>query len=310
MRWIKCGRIFEPQPEHHFIRSHVQMPAVLPCGDRLRIYFSTRPEPGLSLGAFIDVAIDDPLRVLFVNDAPLLALGAPGSFDEHGIMPTMALERDDAVLLYYTGWSRLNSAAPYNNSSGLAISRDGGTTFERAVPGPVLGRTAYEPYSATLSWVEIDGVGGWHCWYSSTSGWIKDAERLETVYLICTAHSADGVGWKRDGRPVIPTVIPHEAQSRPTLLYRHGRWHMWFSYRGSHDFRGGTETYRMGYAWSKDRVAWHRDDSLAGIDVSPTGWDSQMVAYPYVVETPSGPLMFYNGNGFGQSGLGYARLED
>lgn len=309
MHWVKYGKIFEPKPEYHFIRSHIQMPTILSCGDRLRIYFSTRPKTGMSLGTFIDVSTDDPSKILFVNDAPLLELGPPGSFDEHGIMPTMAVQQKDVVLLYYTGWSRLNSDAPYNNSAGLAISHDGGKTFERAVPGPVLGRTAHEPYSATMSWIVTNSDSNTlNCWYASTIGWVKDEGRLENVYLICTAHSTDGIEWQRDGRPIIPTVLPNEAQSRPTLLYRYNRWHMWFSYRGSHDFRGGSDAYRMGYAWSHDRIKWHRDDSMAGIDISPEGWDSEMVAYPCVVETPSGPIMFYNGNGFGQSGLGYARL--
>jgi hypothetical protein len=35
-----------------------------------------------------------------------------------------------------------------------------------------------------------------------------------------------------------------------------------------------------------------------------------MLAYPCVVETPAGVLMFYNGNGFGASGFGWARLAD
>jgi len=45
-----------------------------------------------------------------------------------------------------------------------------------------------------------------------------------------------------------------------------------------------------------------------GIDVSPTGWDSTMVAYPYVYSHAGKTHMIYNGNGFGLSGFGYAVL--
>ena len=100
-----------------------------------------------------------------------------------------------------------------------------------------------------------------------------------------------------------------EAQSRPTILYRGGMWHMWFCHRGSRQFRDGASAYRMGYARSADLQTWQRDDAAAGIDVSESGWDSTMLAYPCVVTTPAGVLMFYNGNGFGASGLGWARLE-
>jgi hypothetical protein len=34
-----------------------------------------------------------------------------------------------------------------------------------------------------------------------------------------------------------------------------------------------------------------------------------MVTYPQVVDTPSGRLMFYNGNDFGRFGFGCARWE-
>ena len=35
-----------------------------------------------------------------------------------------------------------------------------------------------------------------------------------------------------------------------------------------------------------------------------------MIAYPCVVQTPAGLLMFYNGNDFGRGGFGYAVWEE
>ena len=49
-----------------------------------------------------------------------------------------------------------------------------------------------------------------------------------------------------------------------------------------------------------------RKDSEVGIDVSDTGWDSEMIEYSYVIKQDDRYIMFYNGNGFGQSGIGYA----
>jgi predicted GH43/DUF377 family glycosyl hydrolase len=260
--------------------------------------------------AFIDVDIDDPSRVIMISERPLLALGPPGSFDEHGIMPATLVEREGDVLLYYTGWARSAGKAPYNNSSGVAVSRDGGTTFERRFPGPVLTRAPREPFSATLSWIVVDGSGLWHTWYSTGTAWVQGDDRMEPVYVICQAQSRDGIDWIRDGRPVVSPAGAMEAQSRPTILHRNGVWHMWFCYRGSKQFRDGDAAYRMGYARSTDLQTWQRDDQAAGIDVSESGWDSKMLAYPCVVTTPAGVLMFYNGNGFGASGFGWAKLEE
>jgi len=84
---------------------------------------------------------------------------------------------------------------------------------------------------------------------------------------------------------------------------------MWFCYRSSKDFRDGSGSYRIGYAESLNGEAWSRDDAQLGLDVSESGWDSTMVCYPYVLEFDGKTHMFYNGNGFGRSGIGYAVLE-
>jgi hypothetical protein len=85
---------------------------------------------------------------------------------------------------------------------------------------------------------------------------------------------------------------------------------MWFCYRGSHNFRDGEDAYRIGYAQSKDLQHWRREDDTVGIDISETGWDSKMIAYPAVVTVKGRTLMFYNGNGFGVDGFGYAILAE
>jgi predicted GH43/DUF377 family glycosyl hydrolase len=81
---------------------------------------------------------------------------------------------------------------------------------------------------------------------------------------------------------------------------------MWFCYRSISDFRDGKGSYRIGYASSKDMINWKRDDQKAGIDVSEEGWDSKMITYPYIVQNEDQLIMFYNGNGFGENGFGYA----
>ena len=65
----------------------------------------------------------------------------------------------------------------------------------------------------------------------------------------------------------------------------------------------------MGYAYSKDLVEWTRDDSKVGIGLSESGWDSQMIAYPYITQIHDKYYMFYCGNDFGKEGFGYAELE-
>jgi len=116
------------------------------------------------------------------------------------------------------------------------------------------------------------------------------------------------VTWARETKKLLPSNKRYEPTHTPTVLKRNGKYHMWFCYRGVEDFRNGENSYRMGYAWSEDLREWFREDDKAGINVSADGWDSKMTAYPYVATTPDEVLLFYNGNGFGASGFGYAVL--
>jgi predicted GH43/DUF377 family glycosyl hydrolase len=102
-----------------------------------------------------------------------------------------------------------------------------------------------------------------------------------------------------------------EANARPCVIKEDGIYKMWYCYRGSVDYRTDKEqSYRIGYAESTDGLNWIRKDEEAGIDRSETGWDSAMIEYPYVYEHKGRKYMFYNGNGFGESGFGYAVLEE
>lgn len=311
MIWIKQSFIYGPGEKAYgepaWMKTHAQVPTALVEGDRIRIYITVRPEQQTSMVTFIDVALDDPARVLYVHKEPILALGAPGTFDEFGIMPAAVVRNGDEVWLYTTGWQR-GQTVPYLNAIGLAVSKDGGVTFSKPFAGPVLSTTHLEPFS-TMSPSIVKQGDSWQMWYGSGVDWVKVGNKFEPLYYIYYARSRDGVVWERPGICCIPGARPGEATTRPCVIVDEGRYHMWFSYRGSADFRGGHGSYRIGYASSDDGLAWQRDDSKAGIDVSPSGWDSEMVAYPNIVDTAYGRFLFYNGNDFGSGGFGYASMD-
>jgi predicted GH43/DUF377 family glycosyl hydrolase len=288
------------------MNSHAQVPTALVLEDRIRVYVASRPRPDLSLTGYIDLDLTAPGRVLGMSEHPILDPGGPGTFDEHGIMPAAVVRDGNRVRLYYSGWSRLAGAAPYHNTTGLAISDDGGRTFRRECAGPVLDRAPHEPFSATSPCVVLHD-GQWHIFYSAGLGWVEIEGKHEHVYDIRHAVSRDGIDWRRTARPSLPQAFPEEALTRPTILRRaDGIWNMWFCHRGSRGFRGSGDAYRIGFARSSDLWEWSRDDRAAGIDVSDTGFDSEMIAYPCVVEVGDRLLMLYNGNGFGRDGFGCA----
>lgn len=307
MKWHKRGQIFRASGQFEWMRSHTQVPTALVLSDRIRVFFATRCEDGVSRPAFIDLDLEDPTRILYLHDRPLLELGGAGMFDEHGIIPNHLVWHDNKLYLFYVGWSRQESI-PYSNWTGLAISLDEGVTFKKAFAGPVLDRTRDELFSAT-GLICVEHQGHWQGLYASGTQWIKVNDRMEHIYEIRSCTSDNLVDWTRPNLRILPNRLPNESNTRPTLLFAQGKWHLWFCYRGAQDFRDGNDSYRVGYASSLDLIEWKREDEKAGIGPSADGWDSTMIAYPCVVNVREKILMFYCGNGFGREGFGYAELE-
>lgn len=302
--WRKRGHIFSPSGQAGWMLSHSQGPTPLLLEGRMRIFFSSRPQQNCSLPTFIDVNPEEPRQILSVNDNPILDLGEPGTFDEHGIIPKQVIRKDGRYLLYYIGWSR-RTETPYSLAIGVAESSDA-TQFHRCFRGPVLGLEKDDALSTTAPGL-IEESGLLHMFYTAGLTWIRLNNRYEHTYTIRRATSRNGLEWKRDFKNVLEPRDELECLSNPTILKLGSSFHMWYSYKGSKDFRTGSDSYRIGYASAPNLTGpWTRNDSKAGIDVSKEGWDSDMIEYPYVLTTGGKNLLFYNGNNFGGSGFGYA----
>lgn len=305
IRWEKQGLVYSPNHEGGWMHSHGQIPTAFCMQDRIRVFFASRPRQDLSLPALLDLDPLHPTRILSVHPDPLMEVGVPGSFDQHGVMPSCVIEEKNQLWMYYSGWCR-EVDVPYNNMIGLAVSTDGGRHFSRMFEGPIVGRSRFDPFNASSPFI-LREDGRWHMWYSSGTGFYKNKAKYEPVYLLRYAHSANGIDWTIDERHAIPPLSRYEAQTRPAVIRLGGLYHMWFCYRASEDYRGGKGSYRIGYAVSSNGVDWERQDQLAGIEASATGWDDTMIAYPYIISRSDGRyLMFYNGNDFGREGFGVA----
>lgn len=310
MRWVKRGRIFTADNQYEWMAHHASVPIADLLDDGvLRIYFGPRDRQGRTRPAFIDVEADNPANVLYVHDRPLLDLGKPGAFDDSGVMPSCVVSAGGRKYLYYTGWN-LGVTVPYTLAVGLAVSTDGGLTFTRLFEGPIVDRTRLEPYSCLSPYVLHDG-DTWELWYAAVTGFVAVNGRQEPQYQIRFGDSADGIAWRRPPVTCIGYDFDGEANGRPCVIKEDGRYRMWYCYRSIVDYRTDTsKSYRIGYAESDNGVDWTRLDHLAGIGCSEDGWDSMMVAYPWVYEHRGKKHMLYAGNGFGEAGFGYAVLED
>ncbi|CAN5375419.1 glycosylase [soil metagenome] len=307
MKWEKIGLIFDlTKGKPSWLKSHAMMPLALELDDRIRIYYTGRHIDGRSRISFFDVDKDNPLNVLYVHDLPLLEVGAIGTFDDCGTVATCVLSHNNMIYLYYNGYNVRNTV-PWSNSIGLAISTDGGRTFVKKFPGPVMDRSISDPYFTITPCIIIED-GKWHMWYTSGTGWIPIDKRVEPVYNIKYASSTDGVIWILKNEIAIRQGNPEECVARATILKDFNKLKMWFIYRGSRDFRDGVDSYRIGYAEGDiaNPTEWIRDDSKAGIRPGPELYDDKMQAYANVVRIGDKFYMFYNGNNFGQEGVACA----
>jgi hypothetical protein len=311
MRWQKKGLIFKPDHHYDWMVSHAQVPiAEQASEDRLRLYFGTRDSQNRTLPTLIEVEAENPQNVIYIHDRPVLSLGELGCFDDSGAMPSWIVNHAQRKYLFYIGWN-MGVTVPYRNSIGLAVSEDGGYTFERLYEGPILDRTQFEPHFCASPCVLIEN-GIWRMWYLSTVEWKLHSNKPEPYYHIKYAESKDGLIWKREGIVCIDFKNPNEGGiSRPSVIKDNDIYRMWYSYRAGSDYRtNSSNAYRIGYAESLNGISWTRKDEEAGIDVSETEWDSEMIEYPFVHDLNGKRYMFYNGNGFGKSGVGYAVLTD
>jgi len=298
--WQKLGLIYCPSGEQDWLQTHAALPIAEHVeGDIFNIYFSSRNKRNESFTGCLKIDLTRPQQILEPPTNPILCPGELGTFDDSGAMATWLAHHNNERFLYYIGWN-LGVTVPFRNSIGLAVNNNG-QLFKRYANGPILDRTMTEPHFLGACSV-IPGNDKWRIWYLSCTEWrIKDG-KPQHRYHIKYAESLDGISWKREGVVAIDYSNENEyAIGRPSVIQDKDCWKMWYSFRGS--------SYRIGYAESHNGCEWKRLDTHCGIDVSSSGWDSEMIEYPFVFDHAGTRYMLYNGNGYGKTGFGLAVLE-
>jgi hypothetical protein len=234
--------------------------------------------------SYFEVEAYNPINILYDHKLPVLQPGGKGEFDEHGQMPTFFLNDK----LYYIGWSM--KELPYRNSIGIASVATG--YFAKYPNNPILGIGGGDTFTGTICVEKI--VTGYIGYYLSCIGW----ENADPLYDIKIAVSFDGINWDKTGEVAIPLRKGEGGICSATVSGRT----MLYCYRANKDFRGGAGSYKIGMAKRNEDGKWERQDEL--IQLERNTWDSEMQCYPYIFKN----YLFYNGNNFGQTGIGFAEI--
>lgn len=311
MTWEKLGFSLNLNVQkNEWQSSHAMMPVVLEKENCLRIFYTTRHVDGRSRITYYDVDKNDPTKIIYFHNQPLLDVGAKGTFDDCGTVATFVIRDNEKIYLYYNGYNVRNTV-PWSNSIGIAVSYDDGYTFEKLFNGPIMDRYKDDNYFSISPSILKDGET-WHMWYTSGIGWLEVNGKMEPIYDIKYAFSTNGIDWVRDFKVAIPQHYPEECTARATTIREGDLLRMWYIYRGSRDFRDGKGSYRIGYAEAniKSPANWIRKDDICGIQIGPEEYDKFMQAYPCVIKVNGKIFMFYNGNGFGEQGILCAYLKE
>jgi len=319
MKWKKRGLIFDPSKNimYNGCVEFAQSPQVIVFKDFVRIYFSTRSRDAkgeyLSHISFIDMDLSLS-RIINISQKEVIKLGSLGTFDEHGIFPISPFVHNNEIYAFTCGWNRRISV-PVETSIGIVRSYDEGATFERIGPGPILSSSPKEPVLVGDGFVKYF-EGEFHMWYIFGTKWINKTEKepVARVYKIGHATSEDLFYWskKEEGKQIIDSVLnEEECQALPTVEKIGNRYHMYFCFRESSDFRTNPKrSYKLGYAYSDNLVDWIRNDEMGGMKTSDdkNDWDSEMQCYPHLFKVKNKVYLLYNGNQFGRYGFGLAEL--
>lgn len=304
--WIKQGLIYDNTAGEYTYASlpftyHLQ-------GDEFLLIF-TRRDRFLHSNTFTARINVEKGRIGFLEEPRLaLAPGRMGTFDCDGAAGMYMMESDGQVYLYYGSWQNLPIKGMWIAEVGRARLNVVDYTFERDFEGPVFGRCIDEPLWGTGPSV-LKENDTWHMWYCSLDKWEMQADgTIKHYYNIKHRYSKDGIHWESGRTVSIDFANELEyAIARPYVIHEAGKpFQMWYSFRA----QPGVPTYRIGYAESEDGIIWTRRDKLAGIDVSPSGWDSEMVCYASVFRHKDYLYMLYNGNAYGKTGFGLASFKD
>lgn len=296
--------IYVPDGSLWWARTHAMTPTIDIQNDRIRVYFSSLDDNMIGRIGFVDLDKNNPENVLFISQKPIFDIGADGTFDDNGVIPSSIITYQNRKYLYYYGFQLIRKQVRFLILTGLATSNNGGNTFERNNSVPLLERNKEDVFIRSLpNVIYEDNI--FKMWYNGVNQWTNIKSKVLPIgnirYIESNLH--DNFSQSK----VINCLEPqsHEfSLSRPYVFRHNGIYKMLFSCR-----QRESDKYKLGYAESKDGRVWDRIDEILKVSEPSGNWDSEAICYTSLVSVNDKNYLFYNGNQFGYTGFGYAEVS-
>ncbi|MBS13919.1 MAG: hypothetical protein CME19_20285 [Gemmatimonadetes bacterium] len=286
---------------------------VIQVGDAYRMYYWGTGADGYHHICLAEAPIDRPNE--WTACGSVLDRQPGTAYNDQGPgFPFVVPRVDGSWLMYICGWGIPRADGKLPNTTGMAFSDDAGQSFYYRHDKPTLETDRPWDREGTGSVFVRHDADRFHIYYTSIGDYFDRPEGVETGHGdviprigVGYAVSDDGVSWAKplDDLMVSPRGFetePYEyISSKPFLLEEEDGYRMWL-----HTF--GT-AYRVRSLFSRDGMHWTWQKS--GIDgelgVGKQGcFDDQQRCYVSVIKSGDTYRCWYTGNGFGQTGMGYA----
>jgi hypothetical protein len=306
---IAPGRLNPPYDSAHAGAAHV-----IRRGDAYTLlYWGKGPAGNVILRA--DSPVEEPNRWRGAG-GPLIAAQPETDYNHNGpSFPFLLPVTDDYWLLYFCAWGKKKADGKLANTTGAAVSEDGGRSWRYPKTEPLLPLDRPWDCNGTGSVWVLRENGLFRMYYTAIGRYFPRPEGVETGHGavipeigIAYAESRDGLAWTKPvpGLLVRPrgfAVEPYEyICSKPCVLKDEKGYTLWVNTFGT--------AYRVHRLTSPDGLAWKWADRVGpdgelGVG-APGAFDDHQRSYPTLVRHGNGYRCWFTGNQFGATGMGYA----
>ena len=292
---------------------HAGSACVLQIGEQYGIFYWGIGEDGVYRICQAETRVDSP------NDwQPLGNVLGPqedSNYNCRGPSFPFVVCKDERQWFMYVGcWGMAREDGKLPNTTGLAISNDGGESWEYVSDEPILPLDKTYDCEGTGSVCVLYEGGKFRMYYTAIGSYFDKPHGVQTGHGdviprigVGYAESTDGIHWVKplDDLMVAPRGFdtdPYEyISSKPWVIHDGSVYRMWVSTFGT--------AYRIRSLVSDDGLDWTWQPSGVDGDFgvgNADAFDDHQRCYASVVRYGDEYRCWYTGNGFGRTGMGYA----
>lgn len=289
---LSTGCSSNPEWLYNYAGATCAAPTSIP--GEYRIYITGRDNANRSIIGYAHWNVDQPGILYNFSEAPVLKLGAEGSFYESGTSYPNVFMYENECYLIFTGWIR-GVTVPFYNNIGIARLCNKMGQFICESPFPLL------PYSEDIclgtgsSCIKLN-KGMYELYFTNFDSWFHADGKLYHKYSLRKQSSACPLRWTEKSRKLSTTLSNHiENICKPSFLDDV------FLFCG----RARDSDYSLYYGTMDATTNCVSNVNKVEFgEFSEIGRDNLGQSYPTGISERGRKFIIYSGNDYGSTGLG------